>query len=125
VKDRRIEGLTRKSGGGRRVASADGQEGCGGRLPKEPQVTGRCGYVDDVGVGHLIDSAASVASVLSIWRVSCDESALLECWSVPPWLCEVLTGDGDQRMRILERFAPCRFEMRGCGSTTRDVGTVW
>lgn len=40
-------------------------EDCGGRLPEEPQVTGRCGYVDDVGVEHFGDSAASLAAILS------------------------------------------------------------
>jgi hypothetical protein len=50
---------------------------CGGRLPEEPQVTGRCGYVDDVGVELSIDCGASLAAIVSVWRVSCDESALL------------------------------------------------
>lgn len=40
-------------------------EDCGGRLPEEPLVTGRCGYVDDVGVEHFGDSAASLAAILS------------------------------------------------------------
>jgi len=52
-------------------------EDCGGRLPEEPQVTGRCGYVDDVGVEHFGDSAASLAAILSGLSVSSDENALL------------------------------------------------
>jgi len=52
-------------------------EDCGGRLPEEPQVTGSCGYVDDVGVGHCAKFAASPAAILSVCRVSSDESALL------------------------------------------------
>lgn len=52
-------------------------EDCGGRLPEEPQVTGRCGYVDDVGVGHFAKFAASRPGVLSVCCVSSDESALL------------------------------------------------
>jgi hypothetical protein len=52
-------------------------EDSGGRLPEEPQVTGRCGYVDDVGAEHCDYFAASVAAILSVWRVSRDGSALL------------------------------------------------
>jgi hypothetical protein len=53
-------------------------EDCGGRLPKEPPVTGRCGYVhDDVGVECLVESGASIAALLSVWRVSRGKSALL------------------------------------------------
>jgi hypothetical protein len=52
-------------------------EDYGGRLPEEPQVTGRCGYVDDVGVEHFGDFAASFATILSGRWVSSDKSALL------------------------------------------------
>jgi hypothetical protein len=51
-------------------------EDCGGRLPEEPQVTGRCGCVDDVGVKHFGGFVASFATILLVCRVSSDESAL-------------------------------------------------
>ena len=49
----------------------------GGRLPEEPQVTGSCGYVDDVGADHFSDFESSAAVVLSVGHVSSDESATL------------------------------------------------
>lgn len=49
----------------------------GGRLPEEPQVTGSCGYVDDVGADHFSDLGSSAAVVLSVGHVSIDESATL------------------------------------------------
>lgn len=35
----------------------------GGRLPEEPQVTGSCGYVDDVGADHFSDFESSAATL--------------------------------------------------------------
>jgi hypothetical protein len=52
-------------------------EDCGGRLPEEPQVTGSCGYVDDVGADHFGDLGRSAAVILSVQHVSRDENAPL------------------------------------------------
>jgi hypothetical protein len=90
-------------------------EDCGGRLPEEPQVTGRCGYVDDVGVERLIDSAASVAAIRSVWRVSCDKSTLLLRWRCNCGCVEV-TGDGAvQRSREAHPRTVCTMPLRDEG----------
>ena len=78
----------KKSGGEVvRLRACSQQTTGGGRQPEEPQVTGRCGYVDDVGVEqHSGGFAASFAAIWSGCGVSSDEIALLMRCDVQMWL---------------------------------------